>query len=433
MSNKITIPNRKKMPPLGSISKLNLAEPEIIHLGNSMEANIIRAGKEEITRIDIVFEAGSAFQDKRLVAGSANNLLKEGTRNKSSVDIANILDYHGAYLNTQINKDTASVTLYALTKHLDKLLPLLGEIISDATFPEQELNIYLQRQKQKFLVNFEKVGYRASLEFNKMIFGEHTAYGQVLSKDDFDKISRQDVLNFYHSRYRPDNAYIIISGNVNDNVLFLTEQHLGSLTSNAIETEQNSIVYSTEPKIDNLFIERPEALQSALRIGKQIINKTDPDFPGLQLLNTVLGGYFGSRLMSNLREDKGFTYGIGSYIQTYKHSAYFAISTEVNADYTEAAISEICKEIDLLRTVPVGKEELQLVKNYLFGNFLKSFDGPLALAERLRAVRDIGLDFSYYTKNFEAMKNITGEQLMNLANQYIESKTLLHLAVGRKQ
>ena len=418
---------------MGSISKINLAEPEIINLGNGMEANLIRAGKEEITRIDIVFEAGSSFQSKRLIAGSANNLLKEGTRNKSSVDIANILDYHGAYLNTQINKDTASVTLYALTKHLDKLLPLLGEIISDAIFPEQELNIYLQRQKQKFLVNIDKVEYRASLEFNKMIFGEHTAYGQVLSKKDFDNISREDVVKFYHSNYRPENSYIIISGNVTDNVLYLTDKHLGHLYSNTIKPEKRNIVFSAEPKIDNLFIERPEALQSAIRIGKQTINKTDPDFPGLQLLNTVLGGYFGSRLMSNLREDKGFTYGIGSYIQTYKHAAYFAISTEVNADYTEAAISEICKEIKLLQTIPVSNDELQLVKNYLFGNFLKSFDGPLALAERLRAVRDIGLDFSYYTKNFEAMKTITSKKLMNLANQYLESKTLLHLTVGRKQ
>ena len=428
----IAPPDRKKMPRPGIISPVNLTNPETILLPNKMEACIIRAGKEPITRIDVVFEAGSAYQNKKLVAGSTNNLLKEGTSTKSSAVIAEILDYFGAYLNTQIDKDTASVTLYALTKHLDTLMPLLGEIVTDAIFPEKELQIYLNRQKQQYLINFEKVRYRASMEFNKMIFGAGSAYGQILCEKDFSKVTREDVITFYHERFRPETAYVILSGNITDEVVKLTEKHLGNLSGQGQTSSKNQITYSTSQKTGETFIERGNAMQSALRVGKQIINKTHPDFPALQMVNTLLGGYFGSRLMSNLREDKGYTYGINSFIQTYKHAAYFAIATEVNADYTEAAMHEIDHEINRLKTTPVGNDELKLVKNYLFGNFLKNFDGPLALAERYRTVKDAGLDFSYYTQSIDAMMQLTSEQLMNVANQYFETESLLHLVVGRK-
>lgn len=425
-------PNRKQMPEPGTILPVKLINPETLMLSNNMEAYIIRAGKEPITRIDVVFNAGSAYQTKKLVAGSVNNLLKDGTSGKSSATIAGILDYYGAYLNTQINKDTASVTLYALTKHLDKLIPLFSEIITDAVFPEKELLIYLDRQKQQFLVNMEKIKYYASMEFNRMIFGKESAYGQILCEEDFSKVTRDDVVDFYQSRFHAQNAYIILSGSITDKVVSLTEKHLGNLPVKNSLTGNNNIVYTTKQETGEKYIERSEALQSALRIGKRIVNKTHPDFSALQMVNTLLGGYFGSRLMSNLREDKGYTYGISSFIQTYKHAAYFAIATEVNVDYTEAAMKEIDFEINKLRSSPVSNDELQLVKNYIFGNFLKTFDGPLALTERFRAVKDAGLDFSYYTQSLEAMMKLTPEHIMNITKKYFKSESLLHLAVGKK-
>jgi len=425
-------PDRTKMPPLGEVTALNLSEPRQITLPNKMESYVIKAGAEEITRIDVVFEAGSAYQNKRLVAGSTNNLLKEGTSSKSSAAIAGILDYYGAYLHTQVSKDTASVTLYALSKHLGRLLPLLGELISDSVFPEEELKIYLERHRQEFLVNVKKVRYIASLEFNKMIFGEKSAYGQVLSLEDFDKLNRDDILDFYQHFYSPENAYLIVSGNVNDKINGLIEKHLGLLKKDPKPITHNNIIFSETVTKKDKFIERPDALQSALRIGRQIVNRTHPDFPAIQLLNTILGGYFGSRLMTNLREDKGYTYGISSFLQAYKHASYFSIATEVNADNTEDAVNEIGKEIERIRTEPVGSEELQLVKNYIFGNFLKSFDGPLALAERFRAVKDAGLDLNYYSESLSSMMQLSPEQLLETANKYFESESLLHLVVGKR-
>jgi len=428
----ILSPDRTKMPKQGAVSPVKLTNPETLVLSNNMEAYIIKAGNEPVTRIDVVFEAGSAFQNKKLVAGCTNYLLKEGTATKTSADIAGTLDYYGAYLNTQLNKDTASVTLYALTKHLPKLLPLLGDILTGATFPEKELSIYLHRQKQQFFVSIKKVRYLASMEFNRMIFGDKSAYGQVLCSDDFSKVTRNDIVDFYKKRYQTNKAYLIISGSINDEVIALTQKHLGNLPVKNNTASKPQIVYTGEQKTGQMFISRPEAMQSALRVGKQIINKTHPDYFAMQMVSTLLGGYFGSRLMSNLREDKGYTYGINSFIQTYKQAAFFTVATEVNADYTEEAMKEIDFEINRLKTNPVSQSELQLVKNYLFGSFLKSFDGPLALAERFRTVKDAGLDFNFYTQSLEAMAKLTPEQLMHVAAQYLNDESLLHLAVGRK-
>ncbi len=432
MSTQI-IPDRKKMPPLGNIPELILQEPENITLQNDMQAHLIRAGQENITRLDIVFEAGSAYQNKRLVAGSVNNLLKEGTSTKSSAEIAGILDYYGAYLNTHYNKDTASVTILSLTKHLDKLLPLLGELLTDSVFHERELDIYLNRQKQRFLVNIEKVKYRASLEFNKLVFGENTAYGQVLSLEDFDKVTREDVLEFYRNHYCPERAYVVLSGHIDDQTVQLVNQHLGTISCQGKSPDEKEILFSAPPQKTEKIIPKKDALQSALRVGKQIINRTHPDFPKLTLLNTILGGYFGSRLMSNLREDKGYTYGAYSYIQTYKKAAYFTIATEVNADYTTKAMDEIVKEIERLCSEPVPDDELTLVKNYTSGIFQKSFDGPLALSDRYITVKDFRLTFAHYKNILEEIKNITANDLMQTAAKYLSSDDMIKLIVGKTE
>ena len=431
MNMNINMPDRTKMPPLGKVSKLNLSDPERIVLKNDLETYLIKAGQEDITRIDLVFEAGSAFQNKRLVAGSVNNLLKEGTKNKNSGEIAAMLDYYGAYLNTAFNKDTASIMLLSLTKHLDKLLPLLGELLTESVFPQRELEIYLNRQKQRYLVNIEKVKYLASLEFNKIIFGENTAYGQVLEMEDFEKVSREDVVSFYERFYCPENAYAVVSGHLDDSTLALIDKHLGSVSCRGRRPDISGIHFFSAPSVTEMMIKKEDALQSALRVGKQMINRTHPDFPVVSLLNTVLGGYFGSRLMSNLREDKGYTYGAYSYLQTYKKAAYFTVATEVNADHTRAALDEICKEITGLREKPVSKDELELVKNYIYGNFQKSFDGPLALSDRFIAVKDHGLTFDHFKEVLQKIMQTTPEELQQAAKKYFDAEKMIRLAVGK--
>jgi predicted Zn-dependent peptidase len=174
----------------------------------------------------------------------------------------------------------------------------------------------------------------------------------------------------------------------------------------------------------------PDSVQSSVRIGCISIAKNHADFPELNILNTVFGGYFGSRLMRNIREDKGYTYGIHSYITHFEHASYFVIDTEVGNEVCKAAMDEIYHELETMRTVQVTGEELLTVKNYMLGSLLRATDGPF---NRISAIRNSvlsGLDEMYFTRLVDAIKHITPERLKDLSNIYFANENMQEVICG---
>lgn len=423
------IPDRTTIPAFGDPILLEVAKPDEIKLDNGLSLYCIHASDEDVVRLDIVIKAGSAFQSKKLVASSVGRLLREGTQQYSASYIAEELDYLGAYFDVEVTKDTATLTLYSIAKHLPEILPVISDLLHNATFPEEEVKTHLDRQRQEFKINSEKVRYKAMLEFNRMVFGEDSAYGQIIELDDFDNLLRDDLVDYYQKKYTIGSSYVIASGNITDNVVALVNRHFGNGWNNS-KDDQKNITFLGDNGQQEKFIHKEGAMQSAIRIGRRIVNRLHPDYNRFLLLSTILGGYFGSRLMSNLREDKGFTYGIHSFTTNYIHGATFSITTEVNAKSTLAAVDEIYKEMEKLRTSRVSRDELELVKNYIYGTFLRNFDGPFALAERFRSARDFGLGFDYYIKNLNNMLEITSGELLETANKYLLPEDMIKLVVG---
>ena len=284
--------DRKLIPPHGVPIQLAFEEPDKELLDNGMEVYLIDAGNEDVLRIDVVISAGSVYQNKKLTATSVGKLLKEGVDGYNSSKIAEIIDYYGAYLDISVTKDTSTITLYCLSKHLEHLIPVIGKMLMEANFPQEEVQIHIDRKRQEFLVNSEKVRYKAMLEFNKLVFGASSAYGQVLDIDDFDLIQRSDLLSFYHENYHPENAYIVVSGRISSKVTKLLNKYIGLNWKSNRSANQ----YNPEKGISGdkeKYIEKPDALQSAIRIGRPIFSKKHVDYNKFLLLNTVLGGYFG--------------------------------------------------------------------------------------------------------------------------------------------
>lgn len=430
--NKQDSPNRKIMPANGEPVSLKLEKPVFFMLDNGVEAFLIKAGEEPVMRIDVVIKAGSAYQKKRLVASSVGKMMREGTQHYSSQAIAETIDSHGAYLDVSVTKDTAVLTMYALNKHLENLMPLVADMLSHATFGEDELRVHLNRERQEFLVNSEKVRYKAMLEFNKMVFGKNSAYGQILEIDDFDKLGKNDLIDFYDRLYHTGDAYLILSGAINDRVVKLVNKYLGNGWINPSKNHNNIIYNGGSPEKEK-FIRKEGSIQSAIRMGRTIIGKTHPDYNRFVLLNTILGGYFGSRLMSNLREDKGYTYGVSSFVANYEHGSYFSIATEVNAKFTGESMDQIYREMLTLRGEKVAEEELRLVKNYIYGTFLRNFDGPFALADRFRAVKDFGLDFDFYRNSLSEILTTNSDELLDIANKYLDPDKMVRLIVGNME
>lgn len=424
--------DRKKSPAFNTVEKIEIIKASEQRLRNNIPVYSINAGTQELIKIEFLFSAGMYQQEIPLQAATVNTMLEEGTSQLNAAQIADRVDYYGAFLETGVSQDSASVVLYTLNKHLKSTLSVAEQIIKDSVFPQHELDTHIRNKKQTFLVNNQKVANVARKRFTELLFGEKHPYGINVKETDFDVIDRSHLNDFYSRFYRSNNCKIIMAGKVDDDVLSLLDNHFGGNDWNSIsDLSTKSLPIITTAEREQLIL-KEDAMQSAIRIGKVLFNKTHPDFQSLQILNTLFGGYFGSRLMSNIREDKGYTYGIGSGIASLQNSGYFFISTEVGVDVCKDAIKEIYFEMNRLREELVPEDELELVKNYLSGMFLRSVDGPFALAERFKGIMEYDLDYDYFDRYIATIKAISASQLRNLANTYFDKNSMIELVVGKK-
>lgn len=420
--------NRTIQPQIVSIDKLNHVKSSKNFLDNNIPFYQIDEGTQDLIKLELIFKAGLYNQSKKLVASMTNKMLSLGTKSFTAFDIAEIIDTHGAYLDTSVDKDNATIAIYCLNKHLHKLLPLLQEIIYEPTFPEKEFSILLNKSKQEYSINLEKVKYIAAINFTHLIYGDFHPYGLIIEEDDFNKIQLSDLKEFYQENYNQKNCTIIASGKIPKNLKDLLNTYFG-------ENKKSIIVENTSKQFTNYIAQKHKivkegSLQSAIRIGKPLFNRLHPDYNKLNILNTVLGGYFGSRLMSNIREEKGYTYGIGSSLISMQESGFFTIVTEVGAKFTDAAIEEIYKELQKLRIEKIPESELTLVKNYITGQIIRSLDGPFDLSDKLRMLIQYDLPSSYYQDFVEEIHSTNSQNLIDMANQYFAPKSLTELVVG---
>ncbi|HRH03119.1 MAG TPA: pitrilysin family protein [Bacteroidia bacterium] len=423
--------NRNSAPEIKQVDKINLIQAQKTVFANGIRAYSINAGTQDLVKIEWIFDAGSKFESMPQVAHATNSLLKEGTASFTSAEIAEQLDYYGAFLETNCTKDKAHIILYSLNKHLANVLPLLQEILQHAKFPEKEFAVYKQNSKQKLVVNNQKVEVLARHHFNELIFGKQHPYGVITELEHFDKLNLESIKQFYHHYYTPSNCSMVVSGLVKDETLQMLNQLFGDGWKSEHPVTKTQVEFTTTNQRTHL-IEKADAVQSAIRIGRVLFNRTHPDYFGMQVLNTVLGGYFGSRLMNNIREDKGYTYGIGSAVASLQQGGYFFIATEVGVDVCAAAIQEIYFELKKLREELIPVEELDLVKNYLLGTFVRSVDGAFAMSEKFNSILEYGLGYDYFDAYLHTIRTISPERLQHLAITYLQEKYMIELVVGKK-
>jgi len=417
-------------PESKAIDHINLIKPERIKLDNGCNIFSFNSGDQELVRIEWIF-ANLRFDPKKpLLNVAVNTMLTEGTSKLSASQIADKVDFYGAFLQVDYGYDHSQVTLYTLNKQLQHTLPVIKDVITDSIFPEKELETFIRNQQQKLQVSLQKNDVVARRAFNKAIYG-NTIYGLGAEFEDYKTLHRDDMLWHFKQMYQPSNCTILIAGKVDANTLKQLTNAFGNDWQNPTiiaDSEQPALKPAKE---HFYFVEKPEALQSAIRIGLPSITRTHADFAALQVLNTVLGGYFGSRLMANIREDKGYTYGIGSGISSLKHGGAWFIATEVGADVCKAAVTEIEKEINLLKTELVPEEELSLVRNYMLGSLLGSLENVMSHADKFKNIYFADLGYDYYERYTEVIKTITAKELLQLANKYLDLDKFYKVIVGK--
>jgi zinc protease len=422
---------RRIQPGIRPVELKSIPQAELFCLSNGVPVYIIDAGTEELMRVDFIFEAGQIQEELPLLASATNSMLLEGSVNYTANDINNAFDFFGAFPNLVLQKDFSGFTVFFLNKHIHKVLELCYEILFRPVFPENELNNLQKKSFQFFLMNREKVQNLATDKFFESIFGSHHPYGKQITTTDFENITTSMLQNFHTCYYEHGKMSVIISGNIQKEARTILNHFFGDHDFKSQKTDNKDIkIKGNENKKE--FIEKKGALQSAIRIGSATINKKHKDYIGLLILDTMLGGYFGSRLMKNIREDKGYTYGISSTLQSLNQSGYKAIATEVGKKHKNKTLAEIYKEIRLLQTKPVERNELDVARSYMAGEMLRMFDGPFALAESFRAVWEFGLDNNYYYNLAEKIKTIQPDEIIDLANTYYNIDDLYEITAGPK-
>ncbi len=424
--------NRNIAPPVKSISDISFIQPEEWSLPNDAKVWGIKAGSQDMVIIDFIFNAGSWYQKSNLIAGLTNAFLNQGTKNYTAQQIAETFDFRGAYLQLSVDQNYGYVSIFTLNKYLEDVLKVTADVIKYPTFPDAELKSQIAKKKQWFIIENNKVKTIAQKKFSQALFGNDYPYANTNKASDYDNLSRDLFVNFHKENYNLAKCKIIISGSYSDTTKLLLEKYFGDSCPDSLI--QPLPEYSINPdKIRTHFVEKKDALQSAVRVGRLTINRDHPDFHGLNILVTILGGYFGSRLMSNIREDKGYTYGIGSTIITFPNAAYFLVATETGNEFCRPALNEIYYEMEKLQNELVGEEELDTVKNYLLGETLRSLDGVFALTGTFKSVLLMNSDFTYYSDFLKVLKEIQSEDLQKLAVKYLEVHKMYEVVAGKEK
>jgi predicted Zn-dependent peptidase len=303
---------------------------------------------------------------------------------------------------------------------------LIAELINHPAFRDMELQNIKQLKKQRLLVDLQKTSFVAAQKFTGNVFGKEHPYGRLLDIENIESTTIEMVLMFYQEQLK-GNFEIVVSGQVDEHDLKRINETLGQEPRLTREYPEVSS-YNYGPS--ELLIEKEDSLQSSVRMGMAFINRDHPDYNEMLVVNEILGGYFGSRLMRNIREDKGYTYGIHSGISCLNHGSLWIVSTDVKKEFRDQTVDEIIREIQVLQNELVPQEELETVKNYMLGTFISETDTPFALADKFKTIHYSGLGYDYYRRYFQTIKKIDSERIQELARKYLVLENLSKVVVG---
>jgi zinc protease len=423
--------DRSTPPMVHDAIEFDYVLPQIntYELKNGLSVYWLNAGVQDVVEINWVFPAGLWYELKPAVAQATAALLRNGTRELTARQVHEALEFYGADLKVNAGNDFATVTLHSLTKHLPNLLPVIYQLITGAIFPEEELAIYKHNTIQKLLVNLRQCEFVANQRIDALLFGEFHPYGRYSRREKIEAVTREDILAFYKDHFNLLNAKIFMAGRLSEADVALLNDTFGAATLAPSNISQEMFSAPAPSPVKQRVDNDPNGVQGAIRIGRLFPNRHHPDYAPMVVLNNLFGGYFGSRLMSNIREEKGYTYGIHSSMVPYMYGGSLIVSTEANKDVLGSAIDEVYKEMELLTREPASEEELLLVKNYLLGGILGDLDGPFSILQRWRTLILNGFTEEHFNNNVRIYKTVTAEALVELAQKYFDRKDFWEVVV----
>lgn len=426
--------DRTKPPKPGPPKDVQFPDYFDTTLPSGINVLVIENNKIPAVSVRMVFkDAGSFYDgDKFGLASITAEMLTKGTINRSATEIAEEIDFVGGSINAGSDWDGSYISLSVLKKHLNTGIDILSDVAQNPVFAEDELARVKEQRLSSILQSKDDAGHLSDKKFNKVVYGElpysNPAEGTEVTVKN---ITNKDLKEFYKMNYYSGNLIIAFVGNITkEEALKITEEKFSNLPKDGMN-RVNSFKYSETTGIKNVYvINKPGAVQSNLRVGHLGIPRNNPDYIAVTIMNTILGGYFGSRINYNLREKHGFTYGARSYFNPHLYSGDFSVDTDVRNEVTDTSVSLILEELKRIITEEVTDEELETVKNYMTGVFPLQLETANAVASRVINLKLYNLPKDYYSKYISAINALTKQDILDAAKKYIHPENTTIVVSG---
>ncbi len=396
---------------------------------------VIEDRKLPLVTARFVFKQG-AYSDTMIGSNKAGlssftaEMLTKGTSKRSASVIAEQADFLGATLSTGADYDASYVSCYSLTKHFDEIFGIAADVIRNPVFSDEELQRVKEQRLNSLLSMIDDGDYLASRSYRQAVYVNNPYSNSVDgNSSSVASFEATDLKRFYEKTYSPENLIVAFVGDISpEEAVLRLESEFGNWNAPFEEIKAPQKPEMNSSKV--VLTRKSGAVQSSLRIGHVCINRNDPDFIKVSLMNTILGGYFTSRINKNLREVHGFTYSARSALSSHRFGGDISVLTEIKTDITAATIREIMKEINILRETEPGDEELQNVKNFVSGNFPLQLETPNSIASKAINLKLFGLNNDYYNTYIRTVNDLTKEDIRVTAEKYLRPDKMVFSIAG---
>lgn len=422
---------RKKAPASGNAPKVQIGKAETFKLDNGLTVIVVENHKLPKVSYRVFIDNDPVMEkDAAGYLDLTGELLSKGTKTRTKAQIDEQIDFLGATFFSDANGVNGS----SLTKHSDKLLAIMSDVLLNPAFSQEELDKAKKRAESNLASQKDDANAIAGNVASTLRYGKDHPYGEIMTDVTLAKINLDQIKNHYNTYFKPNIAYLVVTGDVTKaQAERQAKQYFGKWAKADVPTHNYGIPRAPD-KMQVDFVNKPGAVQSVINITYPIdLQPGTPDVIRSRVANTLLGGYFNSRLNNNLREGHGWTYGSGSSLNPDKLVGSFNASASVRNVVTDSSIIEALKEMKRLSEEKVLKEELQVVKNVMAGNFSRSLEEPGTVATFALNTARYKLPADYYEKYLEVLQNVTAEEVQAMAKKYIRPEKAHILVVGNKE
>lgn len=431
-------PDRSKPPAIGPAPSLRMPAIQKQKLSNGLAVWIVEHHEVPLAQVNLIVRSGSAADTigKYGVGSLTAAMLDEGAGGKSSLEIADALEFLGANLATTSSFDASAIRLSVPVSKLPDALPLMADVAVRPTFPPSELDRLRKERLTGLLQARDNPAALIGLAFPRIVFGPTHRYGTSANglPPAIEAFTVTDLQAFYRAHYRPDNAALVVVGDVTAaSIMPLLEKALGSWKAEGMAPLVAEVPVAPQLKSRQVYIiDKPDAPQSQVRIGWVGVPRSTADFAALEVLNTILGGSFTSRLNQNLREEHGYSYGASSAFDMRLSAGPFLAAAGVQSDKTGPAVQEFVNELNNI-VKPVPDDELKKAKNYVALGFPGEFETTGDLARKIEDLVVYSLPEDTYAKFVGAVTSVTAADLQRLAARYIQPDKMAVVVVGDRK